>query len=198
MGFWDKLGNTSDDAGSEQTSQKPTDATGSQPKAANNPSKSRTPDAVRSALGKGTVIQGKLSFDTPVQIDGKLKGEVFSTDTLIVGEAGEIDADIDVRSLVVYGKVKGSVRVKEEALFAASAVVTADVTAGTISVEAGAIFNGTCAMKGTADKAQDTGKPSSKSYQLPPKENVAPEKKNLMPQGKPEGSLDTKIIQPKV
>ena len=35
---------------------------------------------VRSALGPGTVIQGRLSFDTPVRIDGTLSGDISSSE----------------------------------------------------------------------------------------------------------------------
>ena len=54
--------------------------------------------SLRSALGPGTVIRGKLSFDTPVRIDGKLSGEITSTSAVIVGPQGVLDAKIDVES----------------------------------------------------------------------------------------------------
>ncbi|NMC62498.1 MAG: polymer-forming cytoskeletal protein, partial [SAR324 cluster bacterium] len=70
---------------------------------------------VRSALGTGTVIQGKLTFDTPVRIDGKLSGEIFSTAALIVGREGVIDASVDVTTLIVLGAIKGPIRASERA-----------------------------------------------------------------------------------
>ena len=42
-----------------------------------------------------------------MSIDGKLAGEVLSTKAIIVGAGGEVDATMNVASLVVRGKVKG-------------------------------------------------------------------------------------------
>lgn len=101
---------------------------------------------VRSALSVGTVIQGKLSFDTPVRIDGKLSGEVFSTDTLIVGESGILDAKIEVQNLIVMGKVKGQITVKESVKLMRGAQLEGVLNTRSLSVEEGAHFDGKCSM----------------------------------------------------
>ena len=101
---------------------------------------------VRSALSVGTVIQGKLSFDTPVRIDGKLSGEVFSTDTLIVGESGILDAKIDVQNLIVMGKVKGQITVKESVKLMRGAQLEGVLNTRSLCVEEGAHFDGKCSM----------------------------------------------------
>ncbi|RMG43380.1 MAG: polymer-forming cytoskeletal protein [Candidatus Dadabacteria bacterium] len=101
---------------------------------------------LRSALGAGTVIQGKLSFDTAVRIDGKLSGEVFSTSALIVGKSGSIDANIEVDSLIVLGSVKGSVKAKERVELLAGGSLEGDLTAPVLVVEEGARLSGDCRM----------------------------------------------------
>ena len=104
-------------------------------------------DIVRSALGKGTVIQGKLSFDTPVSIDGKLSGELFSSETVIVGKSGLIDAQIDVRSLIVYGKISGNVKVADKTVIMSGAEISGTLTTSTLVVEEGATLNCKFQMK---------------------------------------------------
>ena len=101
---------------------------------------------VRSALGKGTVIQGKLSFDNPVRIDGKLGGEIFSTDTLIVGPDGIIDAQLKVKSLIVMGTVKGTINAAERVELLSGGKLEGDVKAAVFVVEENSVFNGNCAM----------------------------------------------------
>lgn len=101
---------------------------------------------IRSALGPGTVIQGKLSFDTPVRIDGKLSGEIFSSRELIVGQQGVIDAQVEVASLVVMGRVKGNVKAGERIELLAGGVLEGDITAPSFVMQEGAVFNGRCKM----------------------------------------------------
>jgi cytoskeletal protein CcmA (bactofilin family) len=104
---------------------------------------------LRSALGAGTVIQGKLSFDTPVRIDGKLSGEVFSSKALIVGETGSIDADVSVASLVVMGHVSGNIKATESIELMKGGSLEGDIESPSLLMEEGARFNGNCSMGGS-------------------------------------------------
>lgn len=97
--------------------------------------------SMRSALSAGTVIQGKLSFDTPVSIDGKLSGELFSSETVVIGKSGVVDAQIEVRSLVIAGKVTGNIKVTEKASILSGAKVDGSLSAPLLSVEEGAVLN---------------------------------------------------------
>jgi len=56
-------------------------------------------------LGVGIEIKGTLRFEGSVRIDGKFTGEIFSNDTLEIGPDAEIEAEIDVSTVIVAGKV---------------------------------------------------------------------------------------------
>src|ERR671938_190789 len=65
---------------------------------------------VTTLLGRGSEFEGKLSFEGTVRIDGKLTGEIFTDDVLIIGEGAEAKApqspepqllDIDLTVLVM-------------------------------------------------------------------------------------------------
>lgn len=101
---------------------------------------------LRTALGPGTVIQGKLSFDAPVRIDGKLSGEIFATKDLIVGKTGDINADIHTAFLVVLGKVKGKIKASDGIELLNGAVLEADISTPKLIMEEGAVFRGNCQM----------------------------------------------------
>ena len=107
----------------------------------NDDNNSDSQEIVRSALGKGTVIQGKLSFDTPVSIDGKLSGELFSSEAVIIGKSGMVDAQIDVRSLVVYGKISGNIKVADKTVIMSGAEITGSLSTSSLIVEEGATLN---------------------------------------------------------
>lgn len=100
---------------------------------------------VRSVLSEGTVINGRLTFDTPVKIDGKLTGEVFSSDTLVVGKTGKIDAKIEVQTLIVQGHVSGEVRARDTIEVVEGGVLTADITTKKLIIR-DAVFSGGCKM----------------------------------------------------
>lgn len=104
----------------------------------------RTP---HSALGAGTFIHGKLRFNSAVSIDGKLDGEILSTETVVVGESGELNADIDVKCLIINGKVSGKVRASERIDLRAGGSLEGEISTPMLSIEPGAHFNGQCRME---------------------------------------------------
>lgn len=112
----------------------------------------------RSALGPGTVIQGKLTFDTPVRIDGTLTGEVFSSKALYVGPSGKIDARIEAASLVILGKVKGNIKATEKIEILGNGVLEGQVSTPSLIIEAGCIFNGECSMSSAVSISSDKSK----------------------------------------
>lgn len=108
---------------------------------------------VRSALGPGTVIQGKLSFDTTVSIDGKLSGEVVSSKAIIVGAGGDVDAIMNVASLVVRGKVKGKIVATESVELLSGACLDGELQTPSLTVEEGALLRATCSMSNSKVKS---------------------------------------------
>lgn len=67
------------------------------------------PSAVRTSLAADSVVSGRLSFSSPTQIDGTLRGEVRTSELLIVGEGGVVEGKIHAPHLVVLGDVDGHV-----------------------------------------------------------------------------------------
>ena len=64
---------------------------------------------VRVSLGPDAEVTGKLSFVSPTRIEGKLKGEVRSSDLLIIGPEAVVQATVHAEKLVVLGEVRGEV-----------------------------------------------------------------------------------------
>ncbi len=100
----------------------------------------------RSALGSGTIIQGKLSFDTPVSIDGQLSGEVFSSTVLLVGTSGRVDAKIEASRLIVYGTVKGDIRATDCIELHSGATLEGKIVTPSLVIHEQSVFNGQCEM----------------------------------------------------
>ena len=67
---------------------------------------------VTTLLGRGSEFEGKLSFEGTVRIDGKLSGEIFTDDVLIIGEGAEVSAEINVGAIIIEGTVHGNIQAK--------------------------------------------------------------------------------------
>jgi cytoskeletal protein CcmA (bactofilin family) len=105
---------------------------------------------IRSALSPGTTIQGKLSFDTPVRIDGKLAGDIFSSQVLLVGRGAEVVAEVEADIVVILGSVKGSIKAKSRIEILSGAKVEATLNAPILILQDGASYTGKCSIKNRA------------------------------------------------
>jgi cytoskeletal protein CcmA (bactofilin family) len=112
------------------------------------------PDAVgeiNTLLGRGSEFEGKLTFEGTVRIDGKLSGEIFSDDVLVVGEGAEVHAEIDIGEIIVQGTIVGNIRAKRAVEIHAPGKVRGDITTPSLQIDKGVIFEGRCYMEGVAD-----------------------------------------------
>ena len=64
---------------------------------------------IKAFLGEGTDFKGILTFEGTVRVDGQLEGEVYTKDTLIVGESATVNAEINVNTIVISGVVRGNI-----------------------------------------------------------------------------------------
>ena len=65
---------------------------------------------INALLGRGTEYEGKLTFTGRVRIDGHFRGEIFSDDVLILGDGADVEATVQVGTLIVRGgRLDGSV-----------------------------------------------------------------------------------------
>ena len=85
-------------------------------------------------------IIGNLRSDGEIQIDGTVKGDI-KAHMLTVGEQGKIDGSTVVETVRIFGTVNGRVQAKTVHLDK-SAKVAADITHETLTIEAGAYFEG--------------------------------------------------------
>ena len=103
---------------------------------------------INTLLGKGTTFEGKLTFEGTVRVDGKLKGEVFSDDVLIIGEGAYVEAEIDIGEVIIQGTVVGNVRAKRAIEIHAPGRVKGDLHTPSLQVDKGVVFEGRSFMEG--------------------------------------------------
>jgi len=102
---------------------------------------------VTTLLGKGSEFEGKLSFEGTVRVDGKLTGEIFTDDVLIVGEGAEVNAEVTVGAVVVQGIVRGNITAKRSVEIHSPGRVRGNINTPSLFIEKGVFFDGHCQME---------------------------------------------------
>lgn len=115
------------------------------------PGEVRSPSAApaRSYVAPGSHIEGSITGDAEVLVDGSLAGSVELKGLFVLGRRGRIEADVVARSVQVSGHVKGDVRASEKIEVLSSGSVEGDLTAPLVSIAEGGICNGRIEMSGT-------------------------------------------------
>jgi cytoskeletal protein CcmA (bactofilin family) len=101
---------------------------------------------VTTLLGRGSEFEGKLSFEGTVRVDGKLSGEIFTEDVLIVGEGAEVNAEISVGSIIIQGSVRGNITAKKGVEIHTPGRVKGNINTPSLLIEKGVLFDGQCQM----------------------------------------------------
>ena len=123
-----------------------------------NKSKKVPRDSVNSqstnSLVRGTSVEGTITTESDIRIDGKLVGHLISKGKVIIGPSGEINGDIECQNAMIEGHFSGRLQVHELLQVKETAQVEGEVQTGKLVVQSGSIFNVTCSMGGKKMKAR--------------------------------------------
>ena len=116
-------------------------------------------------IGKSITIQGDLTGNEDLIIEGTVKGRVeLPNNQLTIGEGGKVNAELNAKSIVIVGNVNGNVNASERLEIHGKGVVNGDVRAPRLIVQEGAVINGSVEMTKAETKAS-TGTPPIKAEQ---------------------------------
>ena len=103
-------------------------------------------------IGQDAEIEGKLIVKHAVRIDGKLSGELNSTDTITIGSSGKVEGTLIGENVVVGGQVEGSLKSSGLITLEAGSRFSGDLEAVRLVIIEGAVFNGRSNMGAKRDK----------------------------------------------
>ena len=95
-----------------------------------------------SILSNDLVLNGSISSEGEVQLDGSIDGDVRAG-SLTIGEEASVNGEVIADTVVVRGRVTGSIRARQVQL-ASTARIEGDIVHSSLSVESGAFFDGNC------------------------------------------------------
>src|SRR3954470_2105765 len=101
---------------------------------------------VTGVIDHGCEFEGKLCFQGTVRIGGTFRGEIYTPDTLIVGEGARVQGQIDAGTVIISGEVSGSIRAKHRVEVHRPAIFKGDIITRSLRVDEGVIFEGSSKM----------------------------------------------------
>jgi cytoskeletal protein CcmA (bactofilin family) len=102
---------------------------------------------INSLISNDTIINGDIIFSGGLHIDGKVKGDISSSNNneehiLTLGKDAIIEGEIKAAHIIINGTVIGDVHACEHVELAREAHITGNVYYGLFKMEVGAEVNG--------------------------------------------------------
>jgi cytoskeletal protein CcmA (bactofilin family) len=127
-----------------------------------------------SCIGSGMSIVGKIECNGPVQVFGRIEGELHASE-LVISDGAQIDGSVIAQDLTVRGRIKGTIRAHRVKLQDGGAV-EGDIFHRSLSIDENSLFEGSSRRvenptdQSTSDDVKGTQKKDIQS--LDPVSNV--------------------------
>lgn len=95
---------------------------------------------------EGTRIEGTITSDSNIRIDGEVKGNIQTKGRLVIGPKGKIKGEITCQNAEVEGVVNGKIMVEDLLSLKSSARLDGEIFTSKLSIEPGATFTGSSHM----------------------------------------------------
>lgn len=103
-------------------------------------------DGELSLIGAGTKVEGSISTEGSIRIDGTMVGDIVAKTNVAIGLGGTLEGTLRATNVSLAGKVKGTVTATEKLILESKSVLQGDIKAAKLVVDEGATFDGRCTM----------------------------------------------------
>ncbi|HEX7373066.1 MAG TPA: polymer-forming cytoskeletal protein [Thermodesulfobacteriota bacterium] len=94
-------------------------------------------------ISEGVSVVGTLQIGSGVvRLDGRLEGKITGPGTLVVGEKGSFQGEMEVDNLVLNGKAEGTLLVAATAHVTPNGKLYGKIQANHLIIDQGAVFDG--------------------------------------------------------
>lgn len=108
------------------------------------------PEVKTAVIGPNIRIQGELSGDEDLVVEGRVEGKISVTKGLRIGPQAQVNAEIKAHHVVIAGRVVGNVVAAERVEILPSGILDGNIRAPKIAIAEGAQFKGSVDMGGKA------------------------------------------------
>ena len=99
-------------------------------------------ERTRVAVSRSINVSGKLVFQEPVRIEGNFRGEVSSSDLVVISEGGAVDGRVKSPRLLILGELKGDITGSKSVVLGPRSRVRGRIESETLTVCEGARLEG--------------------------------------------------------
>ena len=99
-----------------------------------------------SRIAQSVVINGDITSQTDIRIDGKMDGTLYSKGRIVVGESAKLQGNMLCSNVDFWGRMDGDIYVRDVLSVKSTAVINGNIQVRKLQVEMGAQINGTCKM----------------------------------------------------
>lgn len=97
-------------------------------------------------IGRSIVIDGEISGDEDLVVQGTVKGKISLKQSLFVESSGVVEADIDTQNVEISGSVTGNILASDKVELKSDGRMVGDIKAPRILIADGATFKGNVDM----------------------------------------------------
>lgn len=118
-------------------------------------------------IGRTVTMEGTLTAQEDILLEGRFNGEVLLMENaLVVGQTGDIRADIKAKNVTIQGKANGDIKASDQVEISASGSMRGDILSPRVILHDGAKFKGRIDMEpegleAGAKSAKGPGAPKS-------------------------------------
>ena len=105
-------------------------------------------------LDKAVRFEGTIEVPGTFRIEAEVKGTIIATGSLMLGEGARVEGQIHGTHVVVAGRFDGAIFAKGRVEILPQGIVTGEIHAPCVVIEAGGIFDGQCHMLAAAESAK--------------------------------------------
>jgi len=109
-------------------------------------SKRSNPGEWSGFLDKAVRLEGTMEVPGTFRLEAQVKGTVISSGSLTLGEGARVEGQIEGNHVVVCGRFDGVLYAKGRVEILPNGIVTGEIHAPCVVIEAGGIFDGVCHM----------------------------------------------------
>jgi cytoskeletal protein CcmA (bactofilin family) len=105
-------------------------------------------------MDQGVRLEGTLQLSGVFRLDGKVKGNILSEHSLILGENAQVEGQIEGNHIAIAGRFDGVIFAKGRVEIQAKGVVTGEIHSPCLVIEPGGIFDGRCHMLASSESTK--------------------------------------------
>ncbi len=103
----------------------------------------RSPEQLITMIGEGISVVGMMQIGSGVvRLDGHLEGKIIGPGNLVIGERGFLQGEAEVNTLILNGKLEGSVIAAATVHVTSTGKFFGKVQAAHLIIDQGAVFDG--------------------------------------------------------